>query len=130
MYRNVFVVEIPPDTEWFEVRYLTDDDLGELRAVNFGDWTVPEERNELSKIAMRKQLPLRVYPSNWEPPILWSHSRNGPFAILEGNNRLTAYAGSGRSDLKIPALVGLSPMACVWHISDHCGFLMQDLIRP
>jgi hypothetical protein len=34
MIRNVFVVEIPPDTEWYEVHSLTDKELAELRVVN------------------------------------------------------------------------------------------------
>jgi hypothetical protein len=32
--RNVFMLEIPPDTEWFEVRNLNDAELSELHAVN------------------------------------------------------------------------------------------------
>lgn len=129
MIRSLFLVEIPPDTAWYEVRNLTDDELGELRAVNYGDWTDPTEQNRLDRIAARKQLSLQVQPQNWDPPILWGHHRNGPFAILEGNNRLTAYAGSGRRDLDIPVFIGLSPMACIWHISDRCSSLMQDLVR-
>src|SRR5208282_3491057 len=127
MIRNVFVVEIPPDTEWYEVHRLTDKELTELRVVNFGDWTDPAEKNELTKVAARKKPELLAPPSSWEPPILWGHDRKGPFTIIEGNNRLTAYTATGRSDLDIPVLVGLSPMPCVWHVLDNCGFLMQDL---
>jgi len=129
MIRSLFVVEIPPDTAWYEVRNLTHSALGELRVVNYGDWTVSTEQNQIAKVAARKKPTLELSPENWDPPILWGHNRNGPFTILEGNNRLTAYAASGRSDLNILVFVGLSPMACVWHILDRCTSLMQDLIR-
>jgi hypothetical protein len=41
MFRNIFVLEIPPDTEWYVVRNLTDNELGELRAVNYANWIDP-----------------------------------------------------------------------------------------
>src|SRR5690349_6331000 len=37
-YRDMFVGEIPPDTEWYEVHNLTDDDLPQVHAVNFDQW--------------------------------------------------------------------------------------------
>jgi len=129
MIRNPIIVEIPPDTAWYEVHNLTDSELAELRVINSGDWTDPTEKNEIAKVAARKRLALRAPPCSWVPLVLWGHDRNGPFTILEGNNRLTAYAGSGRSDLNIPVFVGLSPIACVWHILDNCRFLMQDLFQ-
>ena len=128
MIRNLFLVEIPPDTEWHEVHTLTHTELPELRTVNYQHWNDPNDKNELPKVAARKKLPLRVAPSSWERPILWGHDRNGPFTIIEGNNRLTAYAASGQSGLNIPAFIGLSTMRCVWHLSDNSGFLIQDLI--
>jgi hypothetical protein len=127
--RHVFSVEIPPDTEWYEVHDLTDTELGELHVVNYQEWNDPADKNELMKVAARKKIPLREPPSAWQPPILWGHSTAGPFTIIEGNTRLTAYAGSGQSGLHIPVLVGLSKMQCVWHILDSCQFLMQDLIH-
>lgn len=127
MIRNIFVVEIPPDTAWYEVHSLTDNELAELHVVNHSDWTDPADRNELAKVAARKNKQLTELPPSWEPPILWGHTRQGPFTIIEGNNRLAAYAASGRRDLNIPVFVGLSPMACFWHILDNCGPLMRDL---
>jgi hypothetical protein len=44
MIRNVFIVEIPPDTKWYNVNNLTDNELSELRVVNYGDWTDPAEK--------------------------------------------------------------------------------------
>jgi hypothetical protein len=115
-----FFVEIPPDTEWYEVHNLTDHELGELHVVNYADWNDPGDKNELAKVAARKQIALREPPSSWEPPILWGHNNAGPFTIIEGNNRLTAYAASGQSGLNRPV-----PMQCVWHVLDNCEFLMR-----
>jgi hypothetical protein len=128
MIRNVFVLEIPPDTEWYEVRTLTDADLDELHVVNYAHWNDPADKNELLKVAARKPQPLRAPPSSWDTPILCGHDRNGPFTVVEGNNRLTAYAGSGQSGLDIPVLVGLSPMRCHWHLLDNAPLLIYDLI--
>jgi hypothetical protein len=127
--RNAFFVEIPPDTEWYEVCNLTDDDLVELRAINYPDWTDPADDNELAKVAARKKIVLCDLPSAWEPPILFGHDMNGPFSILEGNHRLTAYARSQRCELSIPVFVGLSPMRCLWNLADKTTPLMQDLFR-
>jgi hypothetical protein len=126
--RNLFVIEIPPDTNWYEVESLTDVDLAELHAVNHPDWTASSDQNELLSVARRKRLVLRDPPSDWNTPILWGHDKTGPFTILEGNNRLAAYAASGRSGLDIHVFVGLSPMRCIFHIHDECGPLIQDMI--
>jgi hypothetical protein len=129
LIRNLFVLEIPPDTEWWEVCNLTDKDLEELHVVNHEGWNDPADRNELRKVAERKRIELSAEPSTWEPAILWGHNRRGPFTIIEGNNRLTAYVGSGRTGINTPVLVGLSPMRCIWHIFDRAEFLIQDLLR-
>jgi hypothetical protein len=128
LIRNVFVLEIPPDTEWYEVRTLTDAELSELHTVNHAGWNNAADRNELRNVAARKPIQLNAPPSNWDTPILWGHDRTGPFTIVEGNNRLTAYAGSGHSGLDIPVLVGLSAMRCHWHLLDNAPLLIYDLI--
>jgi hypothetical protein len=110
------------------VHSLTDNELGDLHVVNYHEWNDPADKNELAKVAARKKTQLQSEPSSWEPPILWGHDKNGPFAIIEGNNRLTAYAASGRSGLNIPLFVGLSPIKCIWLILDNASPLMQDLI--
>jgi hypothetical protein len=38
---------------------------------------------------------------------------DGPFTIMEGNNRLASYAFSDRTDLDIIAFIGLSPLRCL-----------------
>ncbi len=137
MYRNVFMVEIPPDTKWYEVRTMTDAELKELHVVNFHNFNDPADQNELIKVAVRKasveqkrneKIEPRGPPSDWEPPILWGHSKAGPFTIIEGNKRLIAYAASGQTGMNVSVLVGLSPMRCHWHILDNAPFLMYDLI--
>jgi len=137
MYRIVFMVEIPPDTNWYEVRTLTDQELKELHVVNYHTFNDPADQNELMKVAARKaaveqrineKIDPRSQPSDWEPPILWGHTKAGPFSIIEGNKRLIAYAASGQTGIDTPVLIGLSPMRCHWHILDKATFLMYDLI--
>jgi hypothetical protein len=128
LIRNVFFTEIPLDTEWFEVRYLTDCELTkEVHAVNHKDWNDPGDKNELPKVAARKAIDLLAPPEAWETPILWGHDRRGPFTIMEGNKRLTGYVSSGQTGIKIPVLVGICPLRCIWHIFDECDFLAYDL---
>jgi hypothetical protein len=139
MYRNVFMVEIPPDTKWYEVRTLTQQELNELHVVNYVTFNDPADQNELMKVAARKamveqkrneKIEPRSAPSDWDPPILWGHTKAGPFSIIEGNKRLIAYAASGQTGIDIPVLIGLSPMRCHWHILDNAELLMYDLIVP
>jgi hypothetical protein len=129
MIQSLFVIEIPPDTAWFRVKNLTDDDLSELYIVNYRDWNDPGDNNELRKVAVRKRLALKQQVSAWPNPILWGHDKSGPFTILEGNHRLAAYAFSGMSGINMPVLIGLSPIKSVWHMLDECQFLIQDLVR-
>lgn len=108
--RNLFFAQIPPNTRWFEVQSLTDRELSELRVVNHPNWTASTDQNELSKVAIRMKLQLSREPDTWEPPILLGHEKHGPFTIIEGNHRLTAYAGSGLSGLDIKVFVGLTSL--------------------
>lgn len=129
--RLVFLVEIPPDTAWYEVRNLRHKDLVELRAVNYGPWIDPNraDQNELFKVAeRRKDIEYQTPWSEWQPPILWGHDRNGPFTIIEGNHRLIGYVRSNLTDLNVPAFVGLSPTGCHWHIIDQCDPLIVDYL--
>jgi hypothetical protein len=127
--RGPYFIELPPDTEWHEVQSLTDAELSELYAVNHPDWMVAGESNELARVAARKKLVLGSQPASWEPPILWGHDKSGPFTVLEGNNRLTSYVGSGLRGLSVPVFIGLSPIGCYWHSLDKVPLLIQDLAR-
>jgi hypothetical protein len=119
--RGRLLMYVPDSTEWFEVRYLEEPHLHQLRAINFRSWNSPGvDKNELPKVARRIRIPLQAAPSEWASPILWGHTRRGPFTVLEGNNRLTAYAGArSRQRLHIPVYVGLSRDPCCWHLPDH-----------
>lgn len=124
------MAEIPPDTKWYEVRRLTDAELSELRVIGRCGWDSPHDQNELEKVATRLQESLFEEPIAWHKPILWGHDRLGPFTILEGNHRLTAYCGSNKpKTLSVPVLVGLSPTPCFWHLPDQPHFLANDLIK-
>jgi len=118
--RERLLAYVPESTEWFEVHYLERHHLPQLRAINFGSWSSPRvDENELPKVAHRRRIPLLVTPTEWPPPILWGHGRHGPFTLLEGNNRLTAYAGVAKPQpLHITAVVGLSADRCCWHLPD------------
>jgi hypothetical protein len=123
--------EIPPDTEWYEVQNLTEDELDELHVIARCGWDDPGDRNELRKVAARKPDTLTTRPAEWPRPILWGHSKAGPFTIIEGNHRLVSYAStSSAAGLKIPALIGLSPTPCHYHIDDAGDVITRDLWMP
>jgi hypothetical protein len=118
-WRGPLLNRIPDSTTWYEVRYLREGHLHQLRAINFPEWNSPKDRNELVKVARRKPIALTEEPHRWRAPILWGHDRRGPFTILEGNNRLTAYATlSRRPPLQLAVYVGLSVDRCCWHVPD------------
>jgi hypothetical protein len=123
--------EIPPDTEWYDVQNLTADELDELRVIARCGWDDPSDRNELRKVAARKPDALKSPPTEWPYPILWGHSKAGPFTIIEGNHRLAAYTStSSASGLSIPVLIGLSPTPCHYHIDDPGGVITYEFWQP
>jgi hypothetical protein len=127
-FRCFLFAEIPPDTEWFEVRYLTDNELNQLRVVGRCSWDDRADQNELAKVAARRPEKLNSPPTSWGRLILWGHDRQGPFTILEGNHRLVAYAStSPLPGLSIAVLVGLSPTPCFFHILDPPRVIANDL---
>lgn len=129
--RNLYVLEIPPDTEWYEVSNLNHEHTKRLYAVNNQAWNDTGDKNELYKVAARKRLAMEKPTSQWERPILWGHDRDGPFTIIEGNHRLAAYAFSGLTDLNISVLVGISPMKCYHHPPDQSEALIYDMfVKP
>src|SRR5262249_58732150 len=92
--RRHLVGEIPPDTEWHEVRWLTEQHIDELRVIGRCEWDNPLDRNQLRRVAARaprQALP----PPPLRPVVLWGHRPDGPFTSLEGNHRLTALAAAG-----------------------------------
>jgi hypothetical protein len=119
--RGGLIRDIPGDTAWFAVRFLRQRHLDELHAIRFGEWNGPDDLNELRQVALRRPESLRVGSNieSWEP-ILWSHSRDGPFTVLEGNHRLTALRGSSQiHDFQMVTYVGTCASMCRWHRPDH-----------
>jgi hypothetical protein len=130
--RHLFIGELPPDVDWYRVTSMTNDDLHQLHAVYYDGWNDPSGRddNNILTVARRQEpITLMTSPDLWESPILLGHSKNGPFSILEGNHRLTAYVQSGQTNLDIPVYIGLSQLKCYWNILDHPTYpLIQDLV--
>jgi hypothetical protein len=123
--RSPMLEEIPQDTEWYDVRHLTDTELDELRVIYHCAWDDLEtHRNELRRVAALKPEPLQKLPAEWERPILWGHNRSGPFTILEGNHRMIGYASrKPPPGLSISVLIGLSQRPCnYWHILDALAY--------
>ncbi len=122
--------EIPPDTKWYEVSHLTDQELIQLHVIARCGFAASEDNTNLLNDAARQPRHLTTSPVNWNGVTLWGHSKNGPFTIIEGNHRLTAYAStSSGAGLKIPVFVGLSTTPCFWHHSDPRQILLNDLWR-
>ena len=118
-YRAPLLQRMPADTRLYEVRYLQEGHLDELLVIGRCGWDSPHDGNELLQVARRKLLPLRSQPQTWSAPILWGHTRQGPFTILEGNNRLVAFAGADpRPSLRRSVYAGLSGSLCFWHLPD------------
>src|SRR6202521_5374495 len=113
-----YIGEIPPDTQWYDVNTLTDDDVPNLYVTRHPAWTDPADSNELALVANRKNESAKAPPDEWNRVMLWAHEKAGPFTIIEGNHSLVGYVASKSSGLNIPVLVGLSPTPCYWHPFD------------
>jgi hypothetical protein len=110
--RDLNVAALPGDTQWFRVDCLKHEHLDQLHVgAHFGR-AAPPLGNELLALARIKQFPLTTDPAQWDPPILFGPLREGPFAIIEGNHRLLAWANSERAEAETPVFIGLSPMRC------------------
>lgn len=121
--------EVPPDTQWYEVRNLGDDELKELLIIARCGLDNLAENNELIKVLRQTAPSLTSLPAKWRKPILWGHDKCGPFSIIEGNHRLAAYTAHIDYTLSIPVLVGLSPTPCFFHYPDAPHFIANDLWR-
>ena len=131
MVRMDIIVELPPDTAWFMVSSFGHDDVMALNVIFAEDWNDGSGDFRIGEVARRRPIPLRAELPFPAMPILFGTARSGPFTIIEGNNRLVAYAGSGRSDYLGPVMIGISPTDCVWNGPPSAGrmLLLQDLIR-
>jgi hypothetical protein len=117
--RLPFMIEIPSDTQWYEVQNLTENEVDELyvSAGHNNQWD--QAGNRLRDVARAAREPLKAPPDKWARIILWGHSKVGRFSILEGNHRLVGYAASNSPlGLNIAVYVGLSQSPCFWHYAD------------
>ena len=128
-FRCHLLHELPPDTQWFAVDSLHDDELDELLVLARCGLDNLAVNNELAQVVKDKAPALASPPSSWRKPILWGHDREGPFSIIEGNHRLLAYA-SAPQGVSIPVLVGVSPTPCFFHLPDPPNMLVNYLWHP
>jgi hypothetical protein len=128
--RGPLMFEIPPDTKWYEVDSLTENEIDEVRVSERLNAEWKAAGNKLEEVAAVAQKPLKALPDAWARIILWGHERIGPFSIIEGNNRLLAWAyANPRPPLNIRVYVGLSTSLCHWHFSDPACWLGEGLFR-
>jgi len=126
---GLFWVEIPPDTKWYEVQNLTDNELDKLYISARHNQQWASAGYQLETVAVAEKLPLTSPPVAWGRIILWGHDKIGPFSIIEGNHRLLAYKYNPPPPLNIPVYIGLSPSYCRWHHADPDLMLGWDLYR-
>ena len=129
--RRQLVGEIPPDSRWYRLSHLSREHLPELLVIardGWDDaWGNAQNGNEVLNVAPRRPQPLRTDPSAWSAIVLWGHTRQGPFTILEGNNRMLAYASSDSVSVIPRVYVGLSPSYCWWHLPDAAVVVAVDM---
>jgi hypothetical protein len=85
--RAKFMIEIPPDTTWWNVQSLTESELSELHvsARHTQAWDIDDYKLESVAAVVKEQL--TSPPNTWPGRIiLWGHERTGPFSIIEGNH--------------------------------------------
>jgi hypothetical protein len=126
--RAPFMIEIPLDTEWFEVESLTQNEIDELYVSARHNPLWNQAGNKLTEVAKADPQLLEALPHAWAGIILWAHSKDGPFSIFEGNHRLIGYAAADPPPpLNIKVYVGISPSLCLWHYADPAESLGQGL---
>ena len=109
---------LPPDTNWYRVEFLRDCHIDELLAIGRCGWDSGVDENELRMVTLRWPEDGQTDPRTWVPPILWGHTTQGPFTILEGNHRLVFHVRHHVSELQAPVLIGLSSGLCHLHKPD------------
>ncbi len=118
-FRLPLLYKIPFSTVWYKVVSLNESHLNELIVIGRCEWDSDNDRNELFNVSKRKKIELLSQPPEWDPPVLWGHTKNGPFTIIEGNHRFVALA-SVENNIKfnLPCYIGLSTDPCHWHLPD------------
>jgi hypothetical protein len=117
--RACLLKRIPASTNWHRLQFLHRDHFPHLYVIGRCGWDSSQDQNQLERVAVRFQIKLQTSATRWPPLILWGHTRGGDFTILEGNNRLVAYAGAAdTTPISAEVLVGLSAEPCFWHLAD------------
>ena len=73
--------EIPPDTQWYRVSNLQDEDLTNVHAIARCGWDDDEQRDKNELLLFAKRRPreeLQTPPTQWPAPIFWGHIKEGP----------------------------------------------------
>src|SRR5208282_2296584 len=68
--RGRIFAEIPPDTTWYEVKNLTDNELDELHVIAHIPYWAGTDKNELRRVSARCPETLTTPPNDWQRPIL------------------------------------------------------------
>src|SRR3990167_1029489 len=95
---------VPSDTQWYESE-LSKEDASLVLTIADPYWV---------SLAAHRTRPME--DREWIRPILFGHDGDGPWCILEGNHRLTAWVNSEKES--VPVYVGISAQACPWHWLD------------
>ncbi len=124
-YHAGLLDNIPDDTEWFRVEHLRDVHLHELRAISVWAKAGQGHENELPAVVEQRIRdgqplpPMLGTPDEWPSIFLWGHGQDGPFTILDGNNRLAEYvATTNAPSFRIAVYVGLSQSRSRLHLPD------------
>ena len=120
-FRLPILLNIPSSTIWYKVSSLNKSHSEKLIVINDVGWRSANDKNELLNVAQREKESFKSSPSECGIPILWGHTKNGPFTIIEGNHRFVALASS-KMQFNIKCYIGLSPdLCCPWHLPDCSG---------
>lgn len=118
-YRMPLLLKIPNSTVWHKVVSLRESHIDELIVIGRCGWDDDNDQNELVNVSKRKPIAMDSHPSNWDTPILWGHTKYGPFTIIEGNHRFVSIASLGNEiKFNIQCYIGLSTDYCCWHLPD------------
>jgi hypothetical protein len=119
------------NTSWWEVHVLKESDLSYLYVSANHNKIWDAVGNQLENVAVADPIALGPLPNAWPGRIiLWGHSKEGPFTIMEGNHRMIAYAGAkSRPPLDIDVYAGISPSLCFWHRPDGVSYLANDQFK-
>lgn len=100
----------PPSTLWLQVAEWRESILAEDLVI-FPDryWRRPASYHHAAKRNGSGSIP--PYPL-----VFWGHTIGRPMTVLDGNRRLTS--PNARMPKPWPAIVGISPDPCIWHMED------------